>query len=70
MCVCVCGFVSLAYKRGEKKGETAKKRVWLRVSVAIFLFFFLFYNSCGLVRKINTLREKKERKEMRLKHML
>lgn len=25
-------------------------------------FFFLFYNSCGLVRKINTLREKKRKK--------
>ena len=40
VCVCV-GLYRWPIKEREKKGETAKKRVWLCVSVAIFLLQFV-----------------------------
>jgi hypothetical protein len=46
----------------KKKGETAKKRVWLRVSVAIFLFPFLQFVRSGEKNQYTERKKKKEKK--------
>lgn len=63
VCVCVCvGLYRWPIKEERKKKERRPKSVCGCVCRLPFFFFF-FYNSCGLVRKINTLREKKKKEK-------